>query len=348
MAVKNLCIFAIVAISCFFLIGFAGAANPISTINPGGVVFIGEQGLDITAAMQGDTQLGWWASGAPISTSSADYPITSVNPSSFSVTSSDFSTHTGNWYHLSSNGKANGSAFTVMDPQLDLRVEDTTVNVDVTDKWVPTGDDIRFRIGNNLGSITQRGVSSVPITIKVQSPTGGVYTALANSAGTTTSIVDIPVNTADYFTPSIWNTGSRDLYPPGTYTIWAVCNVNSMNDNYGQTGKTISRQVSLLDQDNNPLIGNKGYVTNPTTQATTIATTTLPTTIVTETALPVTTTPVPVTNITISSTTNPTEPVPAAPATTSTTTKPTASPGFDGFLMVLALMAGMAVYTKRN
>ena len=70
--------------------------------------------------------------------------------------------------------------------------------------------------------------------------------------------------------------GSADLYPPGTYTIWAVCNVNSMNDNYNQAGKTISQQVSLLDQDNNPLIGNKGYVTNPTTPPTTAVTTPIP------------------------------------------------------------------------
>jgi hypothetical protein len=348
MAIKNFHILAILAISCFFLIGFAGAVNPpIRTINPGNTVFIGEQGLDITAAMQGDTQIGWWASGAAISTSRPDQTVPVSNPGSFSVSPSQFSAYPGNWYHLSPSSQANGSAFTVVDPQLDLRVEDTTVNVDVTNKWVPTGDDVRFRIGTNLVSITQRGISSVPITINVQSPTGGVYTALANSAGTTTSIVNIPVTSADFSTASIWNTGSRDLYPPGTYTIWAECNVNSMKDNYGQSGKTISNQVSLLDQDNNPLIGNKAYVTNPTTQATTVVTTTLPTTIVTATPLPVTTTPAPVTNITISSTTIPTEPVTAA-TTAASTPMPTKSPGFEGTLAVLATMVGMAAYTKRN
>ena len=68
MVIKSINALVILAISCFFLIGCAGAANPISTINPGNMVFIGEQGLDITAAMQGDTLLGWWASGASIST----------------------------------------------------------------------------------------------------------------------------------------------------------------------------------------------------------------------------------------------------------------------------------------
>jgi cell division septation protein DedD len=292
--------------------------------------------------MQGDTQLGWWASGASISTSAPSQTITVSNPGSFSVSPATFSGYTGNWYHISPSNAVNGSAFTVLDPQLDLRLEDTTVNVDVTNKWVPTGDDIRFRIGTNLVSITQRGVSSVPITIKVQSPTGGVYSALANSAGTTSSIVDIPVTSSD-FTPSlIWNTGSRDLYPPGTYTIWAVCNVNSMNDNYGQTGKTTSQQISLLDQDQNPLIGNKGYVTNPTTQVTTLVSTTIPTTII-----PVTTTPAPTTTITTTSTTTPPETTPVA-TTTAAKPKATPSPGFDGALVVLAAVLGVAAYTRRN
>lgn len=339
---------AIIAIGCIFLTGLVGAAAPISTINPGNMVFIGEQGLDITAAMQGDNQLGWWASGAAVSTSSPDQLVNVPNPGSYSISPSTFGGYTGTWYHLSSPTKANGSAFTVVDPQLDLRVEDTTVNVDVTNKWVPTGDDIRFRIGTNLAAITQRGVASVPITIKVQSPSGGIYSALANSAGTAVPITDIPVNTNDYYTASIWNTGARDLYPPGTYAIWAECNVNSMKDNYGQSGKTISSQVSLLDQDKNPLISNKGYVTNPTTPVATIITTSQPTTIVTtmSTPAPVVTTSAPVTTVTTVSqaTTIETTPVPLS------TTIPVAtkSPGFGGDIAVLAGIAAIAICLKRS
>jgi hypothetical protein len=351
MAIKNTQTLAIVAICCFFLISFAGAAPQISTINPGNTVFIGEQGLDITAAMQSDTQIGWWASGAAISTSSPDQILPVSNPGSFSVAPSTFSAYTGNWYRLSSAGKADGIAFTVAGPQLSLRVEDTTVNVDVTNTWVPTGDDIRFRIGTNLLSITQRGVSSVPITIKVQSPNGGVYTALANSAGTTTSIVNIPVNTNDYYTASLWDTGASSLYPPGIYTIWAVCNVNSMNNNYNQIGTTISQQVTLLNQNNNPLIVNPGYVTNPTTPVTTTITPTVPASTVMVTTIPVTTTSAPATTITTLPMTTPVETVSPATivaTTAATTPKPTMSPGFDGVLVALAATAGIIAYTKRN
>ena len=86
MAIKNIHILAILAISCFFLIGFVGAVNPpMNIINPGNMVFIGEQGLDITAVMLTDTQIGWWASGASVSTRSPNQIVTVSNPGSFSV-----------------------------------------------------------------------------------------------------------------------------------------------------------------------------------------------------------------------------------------------------------------------
>ena len=82
--------------------------------------------------------------------SSPSQIVTVNNPGSFSVSPFAFSGYPGNWYHLSPSRQENGSAFTVIDPQVDLRVEDTSVNVDVTNKWVPTGDNIRFRIDSNL------------------------------------------------------------------------------------------------------------------------------------------------------------------------------------------------------
>jgi hypothetical protein len=346
MAIKKIDTLAILSICCLFLISFVGAAPQISTIAQGNIVFLGEQGLDITAAMQGDTQIGWWAPGASISTSAPSQIVPVNNPGSFSVSPSQFSAYTGNWYHISPSNQANGSAFTVANPQLSLRVEDTSVNVDVTNKWVPTGDNIRFRIGSNLASITQRGVSSVPITIKVQSPSGGVYTALVNSTGTT-SIVNLPVNVNDYYTLSLWDTGVSSLYPPGTYTIWAVCNVNSMNDNYGQIGTTISQQVSLLNQDSNPRIVNTGYVTNPTTPVITTGLATATATPVPVTTVPVTTTSAAVTTITTLPTTTSLETIPTA-TTAATTPKPTKSPSFDGVLVALAAMAGIIAYTKQN
>jgi hypothetical protein len=269
---KTFIIFSFMIIVALFFVTPVTATAAISTIAPGNTVFIGEQGLDVTSVMNGDSQIAWWASGAAIATSSPDYIVSISNQTNFYVSPTDFGSHQGSWYRFSASSKANGTAFIVMDPQLDIRVEDSTVNVDVTDKWVPSGDDLKFIIETNLVQIMQRiGVNSIPVTVYVQSPTGGTFNALLDSTGNANPIVDIPVTT-NPFSPSFsWNTGKRDIYPPGTYYIWAECDVNSMKDNYGQLGKTISQQVSLLNQDQNPLIANSGYVTNPTTQIAVVA-----------------------------------------------------------------------------
>ena len=323
----------------------ATAAPTISTIQLGNTVFIGEQGLDISPAMGTDTILGWWASGAS-TTSSPDYTISVSNPESFSVNPSDFASRTGVWYHLSSDYKVNGPAFTVNDPTLNLRVEDATVGVDVTDKWVPTDDDLRFRIETNLVQMVQRGVSSVPVTIKVRSPDGGIYSSLLNKDGASTSIDPYQISSTPQYTGSIWSTKNRAVYPTGTYSIWVECNVNSMNDNYGQSGKTISSTVSLLNQDQNPLIGNKAYVTNPTPVVTT-TTTRIPAIVTTTvtTALP-TTIPA-TTSRSMEMVTS--ETIPTTPSIVESTAVPTThTPGFEAGLVIAAVLFGVVLCMKKK
>lgn len=324
----------------------------INTIRPGDTVFIGEQGLDVTLAMEGDTQVGWWASAASIADSSPTGFVSITNPASFTISQSPFGSLTGAWYHLNPSGKANGTAFNVAEPQLGIIVEDTTVNVDVTDKWVPTDDELRFRIDSNLAPISGRtGQTFTPITIKVQSPDGALFSALISKSGVTTSIVDYPVTTTPQYvlpTGPIWGTSNRATYPPGTYTIWAECNVNSMKDNYGVVGKTISRKVSLLNQDQNPLIVNKGYVTNPTTQ-TTLQTTLVPSikkTSIATTALTTLKTPPPTSAV-------PTEvpmtiEVTVIPTTSFPTPAQTKSPGFEASLAVGAMILGLVLFFKNQ
>jgi hypothetical protein len=314
-----------------FLVGPVTAA--INTITTGSTVFIGEDGLDITGAIGGDARIGWWASGAPVATSSPDYSIPVSNPTNFYVSPTDFVSHTGPWYRLNSLGNGDGTAFTVVDPRLDLKVEDTTVDVDVTDKWVPTGDSIRFRIETNLISIAQRpGITSTPITIKVQSPDGAVYTSLIDSGGISRSTVDIPVTSSPYFTDSIWDTGRLAMYPTGTYTIWAECNVNFMNDRYGATGKTMSRQVSLLDQDQNPLYHPTTPTTNPTSLPTTAPATQSTTVSQTTQITSIPTTVLPATSTTVPSSPSPTQ---------------TKSPGFGGVLAGTAIIVGLVLYLRK-
>ena len=94
--------------------------------------------------------------------------------------------------------------------------------------------------------MANRGVSGAPVTIHIQAPDGSEYSSVSGN-----SLIDIPVSTASYSTGPIWSTGS---YTSGTYTIWAECNANSMNDNYGAVGKSQSAQKQMLLQSINPLI----------------------------------------------------------------------------------------------
>lgn len=321
------------------------AAAPISTIASGNTVFLGEQGLDISAAMGGDSQIGWWASAASIGTSAPSYTISVAGPTAFFINPTEFSGKLGPWYHLDSSGKANGTVFTVADPNLDIRVYDATVGVDATSNgWITSGDEVEFRITTNLYQIGQRaGVSSVPIRIYVQAPDGATYSALTNNAGTTTSIMAVPLTSSPYSTGAIWDTGRYATYPYGTYSIWAECNVNSMKDNYPSTGKTYTAGSNLLDQQANPLIGVYTPTTSPTTAATSTPTTvktTVPTTVKTTVTTPATTATTVLTTI---ATTPPTEAPTAVP--TATQTK---SPGFETVLAGAALLIALAWSVRKE
>jgi len=346
METKTFILFSFMITGVLFFVTPVTAAAPISTIAPGNTVFIGEQGLDVTSVMNGDSQVGWWASGASIATSSPDYTVSISDLKNFYVSPTDFGSHQGSWYRFSASSKANGTAFIVADPHLGIRVEDSTVNVEVTDKWVPSGDDIKFSIETNLVQMTQRtGVNSVPVTIYVQSPTGGTFNALLDSSGTPNSIVDIPVTT-NPFSPSFsWNTGKRDIYPPGTYYIWADCDVNSMKDNYGQIGKTISQQVSLLNQYQNPLIANSGYITNPTTQITV-----LPTQITIAIATPAVTSFTATQYASSVPTVMTTSPLAVITSTTPSTSTPiqTKSSGFEAVLVAASILFAIVLFSRKQ
>ena len=323
------------------------AAGASSSISQGNTVYIGEQGLDITAAVGADTKIGWWASGAAIATSAPDQSIAISNPSSFFVTPSAFASYTGNWYRLNAAGQVDGIAFNVQDPQLIVRVEDMTLGYDRTNDWVPTGDLVRFAIESNLDAASSQRGGGTPVTIYVQGPDGGQYSALYGAGGATHSIVDIPVNTNPFYTDSVgitWDTGNP-LYSQGTYVIWGECNMNHMKDNYPVTGKSVSNQVTILDQDVNPLIRSHVSTTKPTTVITTRIVTPKPTTskiTTVQTTQPVTTlqTTVPETPTSL--------PTPSATIPSTPLPSTTKAPGFEFSLAVFSTIIGIGLCIKKE
>jgi len=166
---------ALVAVALFVLMAVmpVSAQVPNGTIiNQGATVFIGEEGLNITHAVNQAqlaagsnmnvqpalTTIAWWASAADVGNT---VPSKSINVATrlypFMVAPADFVGYAGNWYLVGADGRtivttgANGGlVFTVADPTLDIKVWDFVQASDVTGKSVPQGSKLGFRIDTNM------------------------------------------------------------------------------------------------------------------------------------------------------------------------------------------------------
>ncbi|MDI9633721.1 MAG: DUF3821 domain-containing protein [Methanolinea sp.] len=218
-------------------------------------VFIGEEGLDLSAAgVEAGSVLAYYGPGG--STSGVPSArVTVADPSSFYVSPATFSGKTGPWFLLPDNRLV----FYVAEPTLEVRVVDATSGfvVGKDASWVPKGDAVGFRIDTNLWVFSRRpGCRGVPLTLEVSGP-GGL--SLSSLGGL--SLKDVVVDSPTFETGPVWQTGSPE-YPVGEYRVTVRCEANGMHENYPSTGKTESGTVSFLLQRVNPLIAT------PTTTAT--------------------------------------------------------------------------------
>jgi len=265
-----------------FIIAFVILTSPVGAslniITAGDTVFLGELGLDISGPAAGATMIGWWSPGSTVASSEPDYKVGITDPKNVYISPTEFSSRQGSWY--SYPGRT--LVFNVADPYIDIKVEDRTVNVDVTGKWAPRGDELGFRVETNLNTMAQRvgGGAGAPMNIRVQTPEGSLLTSLIDSTGAPHSL-DIGVTTSPFKTVNFWDTGNS-LYNSGSYVIWIECNENQMKDNYNQAGKTVSIQRSLLVQEQNPLISATVQSTTTAMQVTTGQTTKPMTTVITK------------------------------------------------------------------
>lgn len=299
------------------------ALASLKEIPPGGTVFIGEQGLDISATgVSNGGDIGWWAPGSSVNDTMPSHILRVGDNTSFYADPNVFAGRTGPWFSWPDRRLV----FYVQEPAIELKVFDARTGRDRTSGKVIRGDELMFRIASNLYIMTERGVQGAPVTIRVRDPNGVEFDSLMNASGARTSLVDIPVDTPLYFTVPIWDTGYPD-YGYGIYEIWAECNANSMKDNYPVVGRTItSREERAVEE-----IGITATLVMTTTE--------------TPTATPpvttqVTTSPPPTTvEVTASATPTTAEtPVSTPPATTTV----------PGYLAVTAICALVAVLLGRR
>jgi len=108
-----------------------------------------------------------------------------------------------------------------------------------------------------------------------------------------------------------------------------------MNDRYDVAGKTISQEVSLLNQVDNPLISTSTPTATPTTRIPTTQMTVIPTTQSTTVTQTITATPSTPVNTVVTTVTS----VTPTPSPTQT-----AAPGFEGILASAAILAVVILF----
>jgi len=293
-----------------------------NTVPVAGTVFLGEQGLDISAtgAAAGSQIVYYGPGGSP-----ATVPVATMtvdDPTDYYISPALFGGRTGPWF-LS---PANTLAFYVQDPLIGIRVMDESADFAITSDvtWIPKGDVVGFRIDTNVYEIARRpGSPGAPITIRIRGPGGVEYSSVTGY-----QLEDILISASPFDTGGVWLTGG---FESGTYTVWAESTGNDMNLNYKQEGKTVTVPVQFLLQSTNPLI-----TPTPTTSPATTTTTPPPT-------LPATTvtTLTPATVITESPATTPGTVIP-------TTAPPTTTPGFGAMLTLSAFFVACLLFMARH
>lgn len=121
------------------------------SVGPGATIFIGEEKLDITSAMNGYNTLGYWSSGSNLDTTAPSYTIQVYSrKTAFSVTPAEFLGRDGNWYQVDDSGHRQALAFRVADPTLTLQIQNKFDGSNVGGKTVTAGTGLGFEIGTNI------------------------------------------------------------------------------------------------------------------------------------------------------------------------------------------------------
>jgi len=274
---------------CVIFLLVAPATASLAKIAAGSPVFIGENDVDISAALNGCHTIAWWQNGTPMSASPAKnvtiYEINSVSEKiyHFNISPELFNGFSGTWY--CEDKQPNFPVFDLRDPQIAIKVWDLDHDQDVTEKTIPRATNITYRIDTNLypalnylnrpNSNPSDGFFTVKLTDPLTRNIPNIFTG--SYGGANTLILPFDNNPYVSSSPYLWKNGNTwdhaarniqgdVIYPIGTYTFTVTQNLNHMQESYaagggtGMEGKTTSRAtVTFLAPE--PLAGPSSSVT---------------------------------------------------------------------------------------
>ncbi len=249
---------------CVIFLLITPAAASLNKIAAGSPVFIGENNVDISSALNGCRIIAWQQNG----TSTGNSPVKNLtlfelNTASeiiyhYNISPEVFTGFTGTWY--CEDKMPHDSVLDVRDPQISIKVWDLDQNKDVTGQTIPRATNITYRIDTNLYPALNylnrpnANPSDSFFTVKLTDPLGknvpNIYTGSYGKADT----VILPFESTPYIssTPYFWKNGNAwdhaarniqgdPVYPPGTYTFTLTQNLDRMQESYPATeGKTTS------------------------------------------------------------------------------------------------------------
>ncbi len=258
---------------CLALVILAGqaAGGSLKDVPPGGTVFIGEQGLDLTGIPSG-TVLFWYSESDIVGRSAPSATVLVENNANFYVAPSDFVRHTGNWYI----GDSRQVGVIVNDPTQSIAVYDQRTLRDMTNKSVPSGDFLTFRIETNMDVISsQRTFDEGFMTIRVRSPDGTMYTQLYQDNETLVNLADLTPDAMPWYWIPLeknssegWKTNYKGVegnivYRAGLYSFWTESNLNGIKDNYKNgSGNDFAGRTTSVVHTINIVSGSLSVVVN--------------------------------------------------------------------------------------
>ncbi len=244
---------------CIIFLLITPAAASLAKIAAGSPVYLGENDIDISAALNGCHTIAWWQNGTSMDAQPAKnvtvYEINSVSDNiyHFNISTERFTGFTGTWY--CEDKKPNFPVFDLRDPQVAISVWDLDNDQDVTGKSIPRATNITYRIDTNLypahNYLNRLNLNPTDrfFTVKLTDPRGrNVANIFSGSYGGATTLIlpfdsNPQVTSSPYFwkNGNAWDHAARNIqgdmiYPPGTYTFTITQNLNNIQSSYPSSG----------------------------------------------------------------------------------------------------------------
>lgn len=240
-------------LTLLLIIPTLGSATSV-IIPPGGDVFLGEEGLDIRAAVPPPYDAIAFYS--PGSSPGREMPLDTrrIDTSLFAATPMLFSDRIGSWYQWDSRRGIPGSiAFTLREPRVSVRVLQQTTMNDVSSGTIPRGSALLIQLDTNLNSVAQRPgynpASDGLLDLLITTPGGGIQTSVETMTGGTVSLARItPQGSLQTFPARQtggWNTGATSsggnyLYSAGLFTVQPRLSFNRIDENLKSSNNNYS------------------------------------------------------------------------------------------------------------